>query len=1092
MSSQNAAQIAKLRAALGEIFSRRSVFSHDTYTQIVLAIYDRIRDLQSDAASVADESDEIRLVTVMFIDVLDSTQLAHQVGAEDWKLIIGEAYARLGALIREWDGEVAQYLGDGLLCFFGAHHSQEDDAVRAVYCALAMQEALAAYARELYDTYRIRFAARIGMSTGRVVVGMIGDEDKQELLALGTPTNLAARLQTLAEPGKVLIDSQTYYRVRKHFITQAHPLTQVKGFEAPVEYYTVLGRRQRRPTQLTLSQIAGIEMNFVGRNAECQRMMTVLEQALQDGGVWGLLVSGETGIGKSRLLQEVLLAAEEMPYRPLVMVAEFERREKSYSLLRYLLTMHCGLREDMPPEITEARIVQYITETWPHPDAEAVAHVIGFLTGLGFSGSLHVQAVHSGAPRQVAYAWITKWFRGLADSAPLLLVIDNLQWADSESLALLEYLASDLASAASPVVFLTAGREGTEPISGLSRLTYIPLVPLADSDIAAVIETVLQYVDNVPATLRQVIKARAQGNPLFVEEFLLMLFDSGAFEMGENGRWQTNRYKLASLTFNMPNNLLGLLQARLDELPATVRRIVQTASVMGQTFWEGALAEVSGLENLTPVLRDLMTRGIILRQHDSESGFEGEREYTFRHTLYPEVAYSMLTRPVREAYHRDFAAWLAARVFTHPDYLGMLAEHYSKGQQPQEALASYLAAAQYAYRRGLMRETLEMIERGQAAARDVPREIALPFVSQLWMLQGQALESLDRYEESCAASQSALMLMDELPPSDMVAERVTAARTLGSAHLNLGHYDEAFKALSNAHSLLPKENVQQHAAILRTYGTLFFTRGQLTESLTFQEQALKLAQESGDTREIARVMAMLGAVELDRGAFVHALDLFEQVLEMNRQTGNLYYQVLDLRHIASIYRSLFAYDLSLEVCEQAEELQTRIRYQDPLLKTSRGLNLIALGQHDAGLRLLREAMQGVYQNVLTRWRVQLSLVNGLGVIGDYEACRAAASALADTTRDHNYIVYGRAMLWLGVALNALGEKQAAQAALREALEHESTYGGRDLWMCYSALSAFEAGCHDQMRQTLHAVADSLQTRPDLQAAFLNSPVMRAL
>jgi adenylate cyclase len=1076
MSLKNAAQVAKLRAALEEILSRRNLFSHETYTQVVLSLYDRIRVLQSEIAA-AEPEDEIRLVTVMFMDILDSTQIAHQVEAEVWKTIIDETYQRLGGIVRHWGGEVAQYLGDGILCFFGAHHSQEDDAVRAVSCALAAQDAMLAYAGDLMRDYRIRFAVRIGMSTGRVVVGKIGDKDKQEVLALGTPTNLAARLQVLAEPGRVLIDQQTYYRVRKAFITQAHPLARVKGFEIPVEYFTVVGKR--RQTQLTTDRVAGLEIGFVGRAQEFRHLTEVLQRVLNEGIGLSVLIVGELGIGKSRLLQEVLMA-DHLPYQQIVIVGEYDRQ---YSLLRLLLAARCDLRDDTPPEIAEARILQHIFETWPHPDAEIAAHIIGSVTGYGFAHSPHTRMVQSETPesREVVYGWVARWFAALAGASPLLLVMDNLQWVDSHSLGLLDYLAAELTQV--PVAILVAGRSGS-----ITRAEQMHLSPLSDDEVSLMLESVFQHVDGLPSTVHEVIVGRAQGNPLFIEEFLLMLFDAEVFEKTDAGRWRVNPFQLASFAFDPPNNLLGLLQARLDDLPAQSRRAVLAVSVMGQVFWQGTLAALLGEEwaAVSPILVDLETRGFIVRA--AESGLEDEREYHFRHTLYPEVAYLMLTRPLRESHHRDVAAWLAGRVATHQEYLGMLADQYQKGGQTQEALTTYLTAARDRFRRGLLRETLDMTERGLAVGR-VPREIALPLVSQLWMLQGQVLEALDRYEESSAASQSALMLMDELPPLDMAEERVMAARTLGSAYLSLGRYDEAFRALNNAHSLLPKENVLQHASILRTFGTLCYVQGQLNESQTFAEQAMKLAQP--DPREVARVTSLLSLVSLDRGAFAQALDYSEYVLDVNRQQGNLYYQVLDLRQIASIYRGVFAYQQSMALCEEADALEKRIRYQDPLLQTTRGLNWIALGQPEEGLRLLREAASIRYQNVHTRWRVQLALASGLGLIGAYDECRELTTALASATRDYNVVLYGRAQLWLGVAFAGAGSTQKAQSILREALEIERTYGGRDTWLCYDTLIQLGFDDYRQpLRKVFTTVGETLQTRPVLQAAFLQSDAVR--
>jgi class 3 adenylate cyclase len=237
-------------------------------------LYDKLRHLQTaqEAPLSAIKSDENRLVTVMFVDAVDSTQIARRLEGEgrtdDWKAIIGQAHKRLADVVEQWDGEVGQYLGDGLLSFFGASRSQGDEAERAVSCALAIQEDMGRYGWEIavfYPDLQIDFAVRIGISTGRVVVGSIGTEKKHEVLAVGPATNLAARLQGLALPGSVLIDAETYYRVHEHFITEALPAAEIKGFDTRVEAYAVLKRHQA--AQFMSNALAGIEVPFARPNS---------------------------------------------------------------------------------------------------------------------------------------------------------------------------------------------------------------------------------------------------------------------------------------------------------------------------------------------------------------------------------------------------------------------------------------------------------------------------------------------------------------------------------------------------------------------------------------------------------------------------------------------------------------------------------------------------------------------------------------------------------------------------------------------------------------------------------------------------------
>jgi len=1098
--ADNALQIAKLRATLAEIFARRDVFTEETYTQIIIAIYDKIRTLQTTAEAPQPEleGDEIRLLTIMFVDIVDSTEMTQSLEADDWKATIGAAHSRVSRLVHEWGGVVGQYLGDGLLCFFGTIHSQEDDALRATHCALAIHSTLARFAQEIFLKYDLEFNVRIGISTGRAVVGYFGSEENRTLLALGAPTNLASRLQNIARAGETLIDAQTYRLVRNHFITEERPVRELKGFDAPIEHYRVIGQREHRPAQLTATSIAKIDTEYVGRGQELAFLKQVFRGVWQSAHCAVVTIYGDVGLGKSRLLQEVLEANP--AFRQIVMIGNYQKKHRSYSLLQDLLATHCNLKDDTPQDVVEQRIVAYIEESWSHADAEATAHVLGFVAGYGFKDSPHVRPLQKGGPeqKQLVLSIIAGWFRGMAQANPLLIAVDNLQWADRESLELLEYLALELADL--PMVILGAARPdfGDHAPNYMARFrehTILELGRLNDVDIDRILDTVFQRVHNVPDSLLELIRKRAEGNPLFVEEFVYMLFDHGIIETGEDGEWRVNRLQYSMRSSKLPGGLVAILQARLDELSPVTRQVIQMASAIGVDFWPGTIARLIPSEEVEIALADLEARGMIVQK--AESDFEREQEYQFRHTLYREVIYSMLTRQNREIYHRNIAAWLEERVASRPEYLETLADHYLKSRQNHESLATYLAAAKDRYQRGLLDETLTLIERGLDAAREVPRDIALPMVGVLWMLQGQVLDALDRYEEASAASQTALMLMGETPENMMAEEKAAAARALGSALLNLGRYDEAFDALNRANSLLPANNPRQHAAILRTFGILFRARGQLNESLAYQQEALTLAQQSGDLREMARIMSVLSTIALDRGDFSTALAYCERVLDINRRDDNLYYQILDLRQMATIYRSLFAYEKTLELCDEAERLQARIRYHDPLLETNRALSLLAVGQAESGMKLLLETAANDYPNPMTRQSVQLALIAGLSMIGDYQQCYQRASQLIEESRDHSVIHYGRGRLWQGIAGNALGDA-AALGFLQEALNYELTYGGRDAWLCYYALGTaspepkMSRHWYDQAAHTLLALASSLHTRPNLQQSLLNNDMVRWL
>jgi class 3 adenylate cyclase/tetratricopeptide (TPR) repeat protein len=1101
-------QVKKVQAALAEVVANRQAFTAESHATIVRTLLDKIRALQTLPSTAPVPSDDvIRLVSVMFIDVKDSTLMAQKLKEpEAWKRLIGKAHHRLASVVEEWDGEVGQYLGDGLLCFFGAHRSRGDDAMRSVACALAIQSKMVGYAEEIKTEFGIDFAIRTAISTGRVVVGMIGTEEKQEFLAVGQTTNLAARLQHLCPPGQVLIDAQTYQRVRNHFITEAHEPVMLKGFEDPIEYYRVVERRQPSAIQFANHQIAGNPIPFVGHEIETSSLLQIWQEARANERCYVVTVHGEIGTGKSRLLQETIDAITRQnsghPLTLMNMVAHYERQKTTYNLLRNMLATSCQLSDDMSRETAEQRILSYVAETWHNDEAEAVAAVMGYLTGYGFADSPHVTLLKRGGPdhERLALAWLCKWFEGVAETSPLLLVVDNLQWADRASLELLQQLAQRLAAKA--VVILAAARlefrtQNLVYMQSIKRHTEMTLNALSEEDAAQLITSVLQQVDKVPPALVQIVASRAEGNPLFIEEFLRMLFDNGVFEPAENGRWKVNRY-LYSLTIStLPNGLIGVLQARLDDLLVEARQVIQAASVIGQTFWSGTAAFLLG-SDAKHTLADLAGRGIIVPH--AESSFEGEEEYSFRHTLYREVSYEMLTRQTRENYHHKAAQWLASHVTDRPQYLPILAEHYLQGQQYEQAIYIYEQGAEDRLKRGMMDDVLKLVETAMPLAKNMPREVALPVVSRLWLVQAQALFVLKRFEESSAASRTSMMLMEELPMVDAINERVAAARMLGMAYRSMGRYDDAMDALHLAFTLLPEGDAAEPEAlsdVLRAYGTLSWHRGYFGESEGYLQRALAVAEKAKNPRAMAGAITLLGHIALDRGEIAAALDHYERVLHINRQGENLYYQVLDLSHIGTVYRHVFAYERALETFDQAELLRQQIHFDDPLLQVNRAHCWIAMGRAEQGLALLRAAAARETPDAHVRQQVILALIQGLALTGYYSECRDLALRFITEAYQHNPILYGRGLLWLGLAQHALGETNGQQT-LRQALQIEQDYGGRELWQCYYTLGTISANAHEaaeyyaKAAAILNKRAEDLYAHPELQVTLLNNTFVQSV
>lgn len=1090
----------KLRKALAEIRAQRSEFSPQAYDTIVTALLEKIQSERTitESKNEAVTADEIRLVTVMFVDVVESTRLSQRMDRGDWKDLISDAHSVMATTVLEAEGNVGQFLGDGMLCYFGAQHSRSDDALRAVNCALTIQKQMEQYAEKAMRRYKMAtgFAVRISLSTGRVVVGMIGNEDKQELLALGPATNLASRLQSFASPQTIVIDAQTQRRVRTHFQLESHEPVQVRGFEEMVAYYTVLGKVENPRTEFTNNQIVGRTIPFVGRAEEAQKIMDLWWQAQVTHQFKAISVLGEVGIGKSRLLQYVNEQISEQPVTQIHMFADYERREMSHNLLRNLLISQCNLTDDTPPDIAKQRIMAYVTRTWNDPDAQAVGNVLGLMytNDSATDNSPEVVRRSGHLQQRMIFSWVAKWLNGMAQSSPLLIVVDNLQWVDSLSVELLEYIATALQDEIGMII--AAGRNDVKVnnsgyMYSVANHSHLTLSPLEAESTVNLIQRVLADVERLSDSVIQSIADRANGNPLFVREFLSILFDSGVISKHNDG-YRFNMVKYYTALSELPSGLTGVLQARLDELPPQARMIVQAAATVGQRFWSGVIGEMVSFD-VERYLDELVQRGIIYQ--NAESSFEEEREFQFRHSLYQEVAYQMLPRAQRESYHSNVTRWMVTRMAGKPEYFPMLAEQFAKADQHEASIFTYLEAVQNRQSRGLLDETLSLVEAGLAEAQEVSREIALPVTSQLWAIRAQAYNALNRFEEASAAAEAALKLLEELPYDQLVDVRVTAARFLGMAYRSLGQYEEAFTALTHAFNMTPHGDSMLLSQVLGAFGSLAMYQGKLSECLAYLQRAYSYAEKTEQRSALNGNLTQLGLISFERGNIAQALDYFEQVLNVNLDRENIHYQILDLRNIGATYLSIFAYEKAITTFERAQELEDYIHYKDALLQAYRALALIEVGRIDEGIREMEDAVERGHEDIYHDLQIKLVQLEGWVKIKKFEEAAPLAHEVMEASKNLNPILYGRSLLWKGLICHSTDSNLAVNL-LEQALQYEVDHAGLYLWVCHQAIAQVSPDAegtrkrHADALHVLTSIGMSLTPRPELQAAFRESDVIR--
>ena len=530
-------------------------------------------------------SSERRPITVLFADIAGSTSIAERLDPEDWTALVGEAFTRMNRTIERYDGKIARLMGDGVLAFFGAPVAHEDDPERAVRCGLDMVRAI----DELGAAQRALGASdlrvRVGINTGPVVVGVVGTDTANEYTAMGDAVNVAARMQATARAGSVLITAATHRFVSTLVEAVDVGVLELRGKTDAVQAYEVTGLKAGGTRTRGL---LGVRAPMIGRDAQLVRLQEVFDVVrARQGRV--ACVLGEPGIGKSRMLAELRASVE----RADGSVRWIEGRCLSYGeampyhlvldLVRSLIGVSASADEPQVAEALQSSLRDLLGEGW----AETYAY-LGHLLSLRLEPDM--QARVTGLETEAIKRYVASLIllvRAVSTRGPVALVCDDVHWADTASIdTLLQLLPS---VAALPVLFILSSRvergaagwrliAGARDVCG-DALTEIRLDPLSLEDSRALVSNLLR-IESLPAGTRDLVLAKAEGNPFFVEEVIRMLIDRGAI-VREGDRWIATE-QVAGIA--IPDTLQGLLLARIDRLPQESKRTLRVASVIGRQF----------------------------------------------------------------------------------------------------------------------------------------------------------------------------------------------------------------------------------------------------------------------------------------------------------------------------------------------------------------------------------------------------------------------------------------------------------------------------------------------------------------------------
>jgi class 3 adenylate cyclase/tetratricopeptide (TPR) repeat protein len=637
---------------------------------------------------------ERRQLTVLFCDLAESTRISQALDPEDLRTIVRSYQDAVSAAVSRYEGHIAQYLGDGILVYFGYPRAHEDDAQRAVRAGLEFLSELSRVNERLASSHGLRLAARVGIHTGTVVVGEMGGGARRETLAMGSTANIASRLEQAAAPNSVVISAATQRLVRGLFVIEELEPQQLHGVAEPVVSYRVL---QPSGIESRLDIEGARATPFVGRDHELGLLLDGWEQ-IQEGDGQTFLISGEPGLGKSRLVQTLRERMADEPHTWLESRCSAYTKDTAFHPVIETVRQGLGIRANDTPE-EELRKLEGGLEGSGFALDEAVPIFAAFLS-IPCSDAYPPLQISPELQRRKTIDALAAWCLALGELQPVLIFLEDLHWCDPSTLELIGKLIEQTPTTRIMTV-LTARQEFQAPWAARSNLTSVVLRRLRRRKAREMV--VYQCPDRaLPEDVIDAILDRAEGNPLFVEEIAKMVLESGL--LVERG----DRFELSGSTadFAIPETLQDSLMARIDRLSAA-KEVAQLAAAIGREFSYALLAKVVDCDagTLHSGLARLIETELLFQR-----GEPPDAAYTFKHSLIQETAYQSLLKRERRRIHRNIAETLEA--------------HF-----PEKVEAEPAVVAHHCEEGGLMERAVELYQRSgeSAAARYAGEEAATHF-----------------------------------------------------------------------------------------------------------------------------------------------------------------------------------------------------------------------------------------------------------------------------------------------------------------------------------------------------------------------------
>ncbi len=647
---------------------------------------------------------ERKIVTVMFSDVSGFTAISEKLDPEDVHAIMDRVFEVILNAVHYYEGTVNQFLGDGVMALFGAPIAHEDHAQRALSAALAIQDGLKPVAEDVNRVHGVEFRMRMGINTGPVVVGAIGHDLRMDYTAVGDTTNLAARLLAIAKPGQIVTSRRTQNLRDRFFVFEDLGEFQVKGKTEPVRAYAV-SRELSGRTRLEVSKERGLTP-LAGRDRELQRLADAYRRAFDRQGAVAVLM-GDPGVGKSRLLYEFLSRVETEAVQVLEATCASYGRSMAYRPIVDLVRRCLGLFEGIAADEIRSRVAKQHEFLGLEGDERNIllAHFLGVS-----APPEYLNRLSSAQLKERTFAAVRDIFVRMSEEEPLILVVENMHWVDTASDEFLAHLALNLPGRRVLLVLTT--RQGySAPWLVPPLVETLTLEGLSAADVRGMVRTLLA-VDEVSEQLFKFLSERSEGNPLYVEEILRQLQETGGLAV------EGDEARLSQADVTVPATIHDIIAARVDRLADRLKQTLQGAAVVGRRFGVPLVSRVLKVapDQIAADLTQLHGLDFVF-----PSAVEPEPMYSFKHALTQDVVYAGVLERRRRTYHTAAGIGLE-ELFSAgiDDVVELVAYHFKRGQVWAKA-ASYLRrAAVKAQAQSAHREALASLEEALESLRHLP------------------------------------------------------------------------------------------------------------------------------------------------------------------------------------------------------------------------------------------------------------------------------------------------------------------------------------------------------------------------------------